>query len=152
VWRLLGAGIGTDDARLPLVVARLAFVGRMCHLVGQESDVDTMESARPKRGVVRAANKPRVRKSRAPGSKLVEAQVAGAFRVLEKAGVLTGHADKVSARIDHGLLTAAMRKLGSDNTSYVLQAALAAFVGRDPFVEWFLSDRDRLPADFELAI
>jgi hypothetical protein len=152
VWRLLDARIGTDDARIPLVVARLAFVGRMCHLVGQESDMDTMESARPKRGVAHAAKKPGVRKSRAPGSKLVEAQVAGAFRVLEKAGVLTGHADKVSARIDRGLLTAAMRKLGSDNTSYVLQAALAAFVGRDPFVEWFLSDRDRLPADFELAI
>ncbi|HXA22554.1 MAG TPA: hypothetical protein VNW90_09655 [Acetobacteraceae bacterium] len=115
--------------------------------------MDTMETARPKRGVAQAAKKPRVRKSRAPGSKLVEAQVAEAFRVLEKTGVLTGHADKVSARIDHGLLTAAMRKLGSDNTSYVLQAALAAFVGRDPFVEWFLSDRGpRLPADFELAI
>jgi hypothetical protein len=66
--------------------------------------------------------------------------------------VLTGHADKVSARIDHGLLQAAARKIGSTNPTEVLQAALAAFVAPDPFAEWLLSDKDRLPADFELAI
>ena len=67
-------------------------------------------------------------------------------------GVLTGRADKVSARIDGGLLKAAARKIGSTNTTEVVQAALAAFVAPDPFVEWLLSDRDRLPADFVLAI
>ena len=66
--------------------------------------------------------------------------------------MLTGQADKVSTRIDHGLLAAAARKVGSDNTTAVVQAALAAFVAPDPFVEWFLSDRDRLPADFERVI
>jgi len=40
----------------------------------------------------------------------------------------------------------------SDHTTDDVQAALAAFVAPDPFVVWFLSDKDRLPADFELAI
>lgn len=85
-------------------------------------------------------------------SKPAAAQAAAALRVLAANGVLTGHADKVSARIDHGLLQAAARKIGSTNTTEVVQAALAAFVAPDPFVEWLLSDKDQLPADFELAI
>src|SRR5271170_4047316 len=85
-------------------------------------------------------------------NKVAAAQLTEAFRRLEAGGILTGRADKVSARIDHGLLIAAARKAGSDNTTDIMQAALAAFVAPDPFVEWFLSDKDRLPADFELAI
>jgi len=87
-----------------------------------------------------------------PAGKLAAAQAAAALRKLKASGVLTGRADKVSARIDHGLLQAAARKIGSNNTTEVVQAALAAFVASDPFVEWLLSDKDRLPADFELAI
>ncbi|HEY8744497.1 MAG TPA: hypothetical protein VIU62_15485 [Chloroflexota bacterium] len=83
---------------------------------------------------------------------IVALQVEAALQTLQEAGVLTGQADKVSTRIDHGLLAAAARKVGSDNTTAVVQAALAAFVAPDPFVEWFLSDRDRLPADFERVI
>jgi hypothetical protein len=85
-------------------------------------------------------------------NQVAAAQINEAFRRLEAGGILTGRADKVSARIDHGLLIAAARKVGSDNTTHIIQAALAAFVAPDPFVEWFLSDKDRLPADFELAI
>jgi len=84
--------------------------------------------------------------------KFAAAQTAAALRELAARGVLTGRADKISARIDHGLLQAAARKIGSTNTTEVVQAALAAFVAPDPFVEWLLSDKDRLPADFELAI
>ncbi|HTW70519.1 MAG TPA: hypothetical protein VME47_11565 [Acetobacteraceae bacterium] len=87
-----------------------------------------------------------------PAGKLAAAQAIAALHTLQASGVLTGHADKVSARLDHGLLQAAARKIGSNNTTEVMQAALAAFVAPDPFVEWLLSDRDRLPADFELAI
>jgi hypothetical protein len=83
---------------------------------------------------------------------VVALQVEAALASLQEAGVLTGQADKVSTRIDHGLLVAAARKVGSDNTTAVVQAALAAFVAPDPFVEWFLSDRDRLPADYDRAI
>lgn len=87
-----------------------------------------------------------------PTTKLAAAQAAAALNTLAARGILTGQADKVSARIDHGLLQAASRKIGSTNTTEVVQAALAAFVAPDPFVEWLLSDKDRLPADFELAI
>ncbi len=79
-------------------------------------------------------------------------QFKEAWRKLEESGVLTGEADKVSARLDHGLLAAAGRKIGSENTTSILSAALALFVASDPFVDWFLSDKDRLPADFELGI
>jgi hypothetical protein len=94
----------------------------------------------------------RVSKTRNFSNKIVAAQITAAFRKLEAKGVLTGRSEKVSARIDHGLLIAAARKVGSDNTTDVMQAALAALVAPDSFVVWFLSDKDRLPADFELAI
>lgn len=82
----------------------------------------------------------------------MDRRIDGLMRALEARGVLTGRAQKVSARIDPGLLAAAAKKLGSNNTTEVVQVALAAFVAPDPFVAWFLSDKDRLPADFELAI
>ncbi len=99
-----------------------------------------------------AVSKHRTRKAQSFANKMAAARIAAAFRTLEAMGVLTGRAEKISARIDRGLLAAAARKVGSDNTTEVMQAALAAFVAPDPFVEWFLSDKDRLPADFELAI
>lgn len=85
-------------------------------------------------------------------NEVAAADISAAFRKLQEMGILTGRTDKVSARIDHGLLAAAARKVGSKNTTEIIQAALAALVAPDPFVEWFLSDMDRLPADFELAI
>ncbi len=96
----------------------------------------------------------RIRVQKLPNlrNEVAAAHISEAFGKLQEMGVLTGRTDKVSARIDHGLLAAAARKVGSNNTTEIIQAALAAFVAPDPFVEWFLSDRDRLPADFELAI
>ena len=99
-----------------------------------------------------APSKARARKTPLFGNKVAQGQFGEALRQLEAGGVLTGQSQKVSARIDHGLLAAAARKVGSDNTTEVLQAALAAFVAPDPFVAWFLSDKDRLPADFERAL
>jgi hypothetical protein len=97
-------------------------------------------------------SKSRARKTPDFSNKVAGAQITAAFRKLGAMGVLTGRSARVSARIDRGLLSAAARKVGSDNTTDVVQAALAAFVAPDPFVVWFLSDKDRLPADFELAI
>ena len=99
----------------------------------------------------KGTNKARVKTS-ALGNTVAAQQAGEALRRLEAGGVLTGQADKVSARIDHGLLAAAARKVGSTNTTEVVQAALAAFVAPDPFVAWFLSDKDRLPDDFELGL
>jgi hypothetical protein len=80
------------------------------------------------------------------------AQAAEALRQLAGAGVLSGHAEKISARIDDGLLAAAARKLGTENITQVLQAALAVFVAPDPFVIWFCTEANKLPHDFEPAI
>jgi hypothetical protein len=79
-------------------------------------------------------------------------QAAEALRQLSGAGVLSGHAEKISARIDDGLLAAAAHKLGTENITQVLQAALAVFVAPDPFVTWFCTETDKLPHDFEPAI
>jgi hypothetical protein len=87
-----------------------------------------------------------------PGRNIFALQAAEALRRLQDDGVLTGRTDKISARIDEGLMEAAARKLATDNTTEIVEAALALFTAQDPFVEWLLSDRDRLPADFELAI
>lgn len=110
------------------------------------------ESGRRAKAGGKGTTKTRVRKAPALGNTVAALQVSEAFRILKDGGVLTGHADRVSARIDHGLLAAAARKVGSSNTTEVVQAALAAFVAPDPFVTWFLSDEDRLPADFELGL
>ena len=80
------------------------------------------------------------------------AQASEALRQLAAAGVLSGHAEKISARLDDGLLAAAARKFGTENVTQVLQAALAVFVAPDPFVAWFFSGDDKLPDDFEPAV
>ncbi|SRR6266849_5325860 len=122
---------------------------------GKLSDqVAAMETVRASRaGASRRSFRTPVRRSPEVSNNVVAAQVATILRALKAKGVLTGRADKLSARIDHGLLAAAAHKLGSQNMTEVVQAALAAFVApSDPFVEWLLSDKDRLPADFERAI
>lgn len=112
-----------------------------------------MESTAATRAKLRKRlSKARVRKAADLPNKVAEEHMAEVFRRLQEMGVLSGRTKKVSVRIDRGLLAAAARKLGSANTTAIVQTALAAFVALDPFVEWFLSDRDRLPADFELAI
>jgi hypothetical protein len=82
--------------------------------------MDRMVSGRPKRGIAHATTKPRVRKSRAPGSKLVEAQVAGAFRVLENAGALRFRAD---AALPMDAAAALDRPLLFDTTVYLDRGA-----------------------------
>jgi hypothetical protein len=109
---------------------------------------DGVRRAKSEKGTAKA----RVRKAPAFSNTVAALQASEAFRRLEAGGVLIGQADRVSARIDHGLLAAAARKVGSSNTTDIVQAALAAFVAPDPFVAWFLSDEDRLPADFELGL
>jgi hypothetical protein len=83
---------------------------------------------------------------------LMTERIAGVEQVLRARGILTGQAERISARIDSGLLAAAAEMAGSSNTTDILRVALAAFVAPDPFATWFLSDQDLLPPDFELAI
>jgi hypothetical protein len=86
------------------------------------------------------------------GGTLMTKRIAEIEQALQARGILTGRPERISARIDSGLLAAAAEMAGSSNTTDILRAALAAFITPDPFVTWFLSDRDLLPPDFELAI
>jgi hypothetical protein len=56
----------------------------------------------------------------------------------------------VSARLDPGLLEAARAKMGLDNDTDLLTAALAIAAGDDDFGAWLVTRGGRLPEDFEL--
>jgi hypothetical protein len=61
-----------------------------------------------------------------------------------------GGTRKISARVDPGLLEAARAKMGVDNDTDLLTAALAIAAGDDDFGAWLVTRGARLPADFEL--
>ena len=77
----------------------------------------------------------------------VQHAVAGllARGVLNRSG-----SKKVSARLDPGLLEAARAKIGVDNDTDLLTAALAIAAAEDDFGAWLVTRGARLPADFEL--
>jgi hypothetical protein len=78
-------------------------------------------------------------------------RVQHALTVLGAKGVLgQGGSRKVSARIDPGLLEAARLKMGADNDTDLIIAALALAAGDDDFGAWLVTRGARLPADFEL--
>jgi hypothetical protein len=78
-------------------------------------------------------------------------RVKHALTVLDAKGVLGQSASrKVSARVDPGLLEAARAKMGVDNDTDLLTAALALAAGGDDFGAWLVTRGPRLPADFEL--
>jgi hypothetical protein len=78
-------------------------------------------------------------------------RVRHALTFLSAKGIL-GQAGsrKVSARLDPGLLEAARAKIGVDNDTDLLTAALAIAAGDDEFGGWLVTRGARLPADFEL--
>lgn len=96
-----------------------------------------------------------VRKTRRPSplkpSAFPNARVQHALTFLNAKGVLgQGGSRKVSARLDPGLLEAARAKIGVDNDTDLLIAALAIAAGDDEFGAWLVTQGARLPADFEL--
>jgi hypothetical protein len=62
--------------------------------------------------------------------------------------------DKISARVDPGILAAAAERLGfaEGEVSDVVNASLALAAAPDRFKEWLRSGGDQIPGDFELAI
>ncbi len=102
----------------------------------------------------KSADIPRRRKDRAAELKLsgVSApRVRHALTVLSAKGVLgRGVSKKVSVRVDTGLLEAARLKMGVDNDTDLLTAALALAAGDDDFGAWLVTRGARLPADYEL--
>lgn len=57
---------------------------------------------------------------------------------------------KVSARLDPGLLEAARAKIGADNDTDLISAALAIAAGEDDYGAWLVAQAGVLPVDFEL--
>jgi hypothetical protein len=84
-------------------------------------------------------------------SRISAPRVQHALTVLGAKGVLgQGASKKLSARVDPGLLEAARAKMGVDNDTDLLTAALALAAGDDDFGAWLITRGARLPADFEL--
>jgi hypothetical protein len=84
-------------------------------------------------------------------SGILAPRVQHALTVLGAKGVLgQGASKKVSFRVDPGLLEAAREKMGVDNDTDLLTAALALAAGDDDFGAWLVTRGARLPADFEL--
>ncbi len=76
-----------------------------------------------------------------------------ALAELAARGALTGaRSQKVSARVDPGVLAAAAERLGLAHPSDVINASLALAAAPDRFKAWLRATTDRLTDDFEPAL
>jgi len=76
-----------------------------------------------------------------------------AIAELERSGALAGtRSQKLSTRVDPGLLAAARRRTGLRTDSDLVNAALAVIAAGDDFGAWLVAQAGRLPEDFELAL
>lgn len=106
----------------------------------------------PGRPAARSKLTPRAVEHSTP-DEVLQAKVEFARRALEERGVLSGSQSKrLSARVDPGLLKEAKRRSGAQTDSEVVSAALALMAGEDTFGAWLVSQKGRLPDDFELPI
>ena len=72
---------------------------------------------------------------------------------LAASGKLKGaRTERLSARVDPGLIKAARTKTGFKNDSELVNAALAVLAAPDDFGPWFAAQAGRLPKDFELEL
>lgn len=79
--------------------------------------------------------------------------VAGALAELRLAGAVTGtRSQKISVRVDPGVMRAAGARLGLTNPSDVVNASLAVAAAPDRFKTWWAETHATLPDDFELAV
>ena len=84
---------------------------------------------------------------------ITSARVELALSTLAVSGKLTGsRTERLSARVDPGLIRAARTKTGLKNHSELINAALAVLAAPDDFGPWFVAQAGRLPKDFELEI
>jgi len=78
-------------------------------------------------------------------------RVRHSLEALGAKGILGHNASKrISARVDPGLLEAARARMGVDNDTDLVTAALALAAGDDDFGAWLVTRGARLPPDFEL--
>ena len=84
---------------------------------------------------------------------LVQERIKHALSALKTSGRMSGQRTRrVSARLDPGLLAAAMERTGITSETALLEAALAVLAEPDDFGSWLISQRDALDKDFELAL
>jgi hypothetical protein len=87
------------------------------------------------------------------GDSLVKARLHFALLELEHSGELTGaRSQKLSTRVDPGLVEAARRRTGLRSESDLINAGLAMLAAGDDFGPWLSQQAGRLPDDFELAL
>ena len=88
-----------------------------------------------------------------PLDPILSARLNFALSILAENGKLKGvRSERVSARVDPGLIQAARVKTGFENDSDLVNAALAVLAMPDDFGPWFVSQAGRLPKDFELEL
>ena len=84
---------------------------------------------------------------------ITSARVEFALSTLAASGKLKGsRTERLSARVDPGLIKAARSKTGLNNDSELGNAALAVLAAPDDFGPWFAAQAGRLPKDFELEL
>jgi len=84
---------------------------------------------------------------------ITSARIEFALSTLAASGKLKGsRTERLSARVDPGLIKAARIKTGLDSDSELVNAALAVLAAPDDFGPWFAAQAGRLPRDFELEI
>ncbi len=83
----------------------------------------------------------------------IDRHVAAAIAELRLAGAMTGaRSQRISVRVDPGVMRAAAARLGLSNPSDVVNASLAVAAAPDRFKAWWAETRAGLPDDFELAV
>ena len=84
---------------------------------------------------------------------ILMARLNFALSILAENGKLKGvRSERLSARVDPGLIQAARVRTGFKNDSDLINAALAVLAMPDDFGPWFVSQAGRLPKDFELEL
>jgi len=83
----------------------------------------------------------------------IDRHVAAALAELRLAGAVTGtRSQRISVRVDPGVMRAAAARLGLTNPSDVVNASLAVAAAPDRFKAWWAKTHPTLPDDFELAV
>jgi hypothetical protein len=86
-------------------------------------------------------------------SEPIDRHVVAALAELRLAGTLTGaRSQRISVRVDPGVMRAAAARLGLTNPSDVVNASLAVTAAPDRFKAWWAEAEAALPDDFDLAI
>ena len=80
-------------------------------------------------------------------------ELTAALDTLARSGALTEvRSRKLSVRVDPGPFELLAERLGTDNPTEVVNAALALASAPNRFKAWLLTTEDRLPDDFELPV